>query len=244
LSRSVRLLTDVLSLTKPKAFSRTLRVRKIVRQIVLNMRLQDAWLYDLAGMLSLIGCVVLPEEILDKISQGAQLTKQEQSIYQSYPIIGFRLLSDIPRLEPVAYMIRDQQKSYATDISHATTSETRKYELGAQILKVALEYDRMTGNEVTHKAAVEFLAAHTVEYNPEVVAALGADEIINENWNAMLTDVQSANLGMILAEDIYTKDGELLVRKSQQITRLVLEQLQLVSEKAGIVEPFRVLVPA
>jgi response regulator RpfG family c-di-GMP phosphodiesterase len=244
LNKSVRLLTDVLSLTNPEAFSRTLRIRKIVRHIVTYLRLYDTWVYDLAGMLSLIGCVVLPANIIEKVFQGKDLSKHDQSIYQSYPIIGYRLLADIPRLELVAGIIRDQQKSFSTYPSLPATSEMRKQQLGAQILKVALEYDRLIQDEVSHQDAVTMLANNERDYNPEVVQALGPAEILSLNWAAKLIDIKGASTGMVLAEDVYSTNGDLLVNKSQQITTAVLERLHLIAEGEGVVEPFRVLVPA
>ncbi len=150
LSNTVKLLSEVLSLTNPMAFSRTLRLRRIVRQVATNLKLRDAWQLELAAMLSQTGCVTLPTDILEKVYAGTQLTKNEQSLFSSHPLIGYKLLINIPRLEVIASIIKDQQKPFEEYPAQFETGEARKIAQGAQILKVALDYDQLIHNDVAH----------------------------------------------------------------------------------------------
>jgi hypothetical protein len=56
---SVKVLTEILALVNPAAFSRASRIHQTVLGIVRQLKLPDAWSYEIAAMLSQIGCVAL-----------------------------------------------------------------------------------------------------------------------------------------------------------------------------------------
>jgi response regulator RpfG family c-di-GMP phosphodiesterase len=244
LSNSIRLLTEVLSMVSPSAFSQTLRIRKIVRAIAHNLTSHSAWQYELAAMLSQIGCVALPSSLLEKVYQGQDLTKNEMSMFASHPIIGYRLLEGIPRIGDVPQMVRDQQKDYYDYDEKPGTTDVRSSELGAQILKAAIDYDRLVQYGTPHQDVIKILSNERRKYNPKVIKALGEDPIQNDKWKFKMTMVDSLDLGMVADQDILTKDGFLVTAKSQEISPPVLERLQLLAREVGIVEPFRVRVSA
>jgi response regulator RpfG family c-di-GMP phosphodiesterase len=242
LNQSINLLTEVLCLANPIAFNRTLRLRKVVKHIVQELKLYDGWQVELAAMLSLTGYVVLPPSLLNKINTGEPLTKNEQNMFFSYPFIGYRLLRNIPRLESIANMVKDQQKRFCDYASSMQPQSTNKVDLGAQILKVALDYDDLIQCGISHIEAIRILKTREGDYNPNVVNIFGENEILINSYTVKMVDVNSVVLGMILDEDVITKKGEILVSKRQEVTEAVMERLQLISLGTGVVEPFRVLV--
>jgi response regulator RpfG family c-di-GMP phosphodiesterase len=240
LNRSVRLLTEVLSLANPTAFNRTLNIRRISSHIARQLRLADAWQIELAAMLSQMGCMVLPPGLLERVNTGKTISFSEQSMYSSHPFIGHRLLQNIPRLEPIAVMVKDQQKRYSEYNSpNAPISET-KTNLGAQILKVAIDYDRLILSEFSHTDAIAILQGRDGEYNPKLVKALGEGVLPDEGLTVKIVDINGLANGMILDEDIFAKDGSMLFNKHQEVTQAVIERLRLIQNEKGIVEPFRV----
>ena len=58
-----------------------------------------------------------------------------------------------------------------------------------------------------------------------------------------LVTAQDVTLGMILAENVYTKKDLLLVAKGKEVTYTVLKGLRNFSQGIGIQEPFHVYVP-
>ncbi len=240
LNRSVRLLTEVLSLANPTAFNRTLNIRRISSHIARQLKLADAWQIELAAMLSQMGCVVLPPGLLERVNTGMTISFSEQSMYSSHPFIGYRLLQSIPRLEPVAVMVKDQQKRYSEYSTPNTPSTETKTNLGAQILKVAIDYDRLILSEFSHADAIAILQGREGEYNPKLVKALGEGELPEEGLSVRIVDVNGLTAGMILDEEIFAKDGALLFNKHQEVTLAMIERLRLIQYEKGIVEPFRV----
>ena len=67
LTGSVEVLSEILSLVNAPAFGRAQRIRRYVAHIVTALGLPNRWQYELAALLSLIGCVTVPVDILDKI---------------------------------------------------------------------------------------------------------------------------------------------------------------------------------
>jgi ActR/RegA family two-component response regulator len=105
LSGSIQVLTDVLSLINPAAFSRAERTRRYIHHIVAEMSLANPWQYEVAAMLSQLGCVTLSPETIDAVYRGEPLSPDEQAQYDAHPSVAAELLSKIPRLEPIAWMI-------------------------------------------------------------------------------------------------------------------------------------------
>jgi response regulator RpfG family c-di-GMP phosphodiesterase len=242
LNRSVRLLTEVLSLAAPTAFNRTLNIRRISSHIARRLKLNDAWQIELAAMLSQMGCVVLPPGLLERVNAGEPISFSEQSMYSSHPFIGYRLLQNIPRLESIAMMVKNQQKRFNEYDSTKTSLLETKTNLGAQILKVAIDYDRLILGETSHADALNFLQGREGEYNPKVVKTLAEGELPEEGLTVKLLDVDGLLSGMILDEDVCAKDGELLFSKHQEITQTMIERIRLVQNGKGIIEPIRVFI--
>ena len=88
LNGSVAVMTEVLSMVSPLAFSRASRIRRYVRHMATRLNLSDSWQFDLASMLSQIGCIAVPSDILEKLYTGMALTAEEQNTFASHPCVG------------------------------------------------------------------------------------------------------------------------------------------------------------
>ena len=59
-------------------------------------------------MLSQIGCVTVPPDVLDKSYNGQVLNAEEQELLSSQASLGHDMVAKIPRLEVVAKMVANQ----------------------------------------------------------------------------------------------------------------------------------------
>lgn len=168
----IEVLTEILGMVNPVAFSRATRIKHYVRDIAVQLQLSNLWQLEVAAMLSQIGCIILPADILDKMYAGESLTEDEQELFSSHPSVGSNLVANIPRLEPIASMIERQQESFRAQLLLPETSPEYTVVLGSQILKVALDLDQLVVGGLSPKAALAELHKQPDEYNPEVVAAL------------------------------------------------------------------------
>ena len=81
-----------------------------MHHVVSVMKLGNPWQYEVAAMLSQLGCVTLAPETIDAVYKGETLSENEQVQYDAHPGVAGSLLSKIPRLEPIAWMISHQNK--------------------------------------------------------------------------------------------------------------------------------------
>jgi response regulator RpfG family c-di-GMP phosphodiesterase len=172
LTGCVEVLTDILSLINPPAFSRAARIKQYVISIAQQLQLPNQWQLEVAAMLCQIGCVTVSPAILEKDYAGKPLTNDEQELYAAHPSVGSTLIGHIPRFEPVARMIAGQQNPFGSYALLPDSAEEREIMLGAQVLKVALGFDQAVAGGLSPKAALEELRGRPQEYNPELVVAL------------------------------------------------------------------------
>jgi FixJ family two-component response regulator len=88
LSGSLQVLTEVLSMVNPAAFSRAERARRYIHHVVTSMKLGNPWQYEIAAMLSQLGCVTLAPETIDAVYSGKKLSPSEQEQYDSHPNVA------------------------------------------------------------------------------------------------------------------------------------------------------------
>jgi len=242
LSGSIKVLTDVLSLVNPAAFGRASRVRRIARRLAEQMKAEKAWAIDLAAMLSQIGCVTLPPETLEKLYHGRPLTDEECEMFHSHPSVGRGLVGNIPRLEAVAEIIAYQEKRFDGGGVPADSRRGTDIPLGARILKVALDFDAAKSANLSELEAVVRLRQREGWYDPGVLSALEAVSGVEETYEIREVMLRELSSHMILADDIRTTGGVLLVCKGQEATPYLRQRLNNYSKHARVREPIRVLV--
>ncbi len=246
LTGSIKVMTEILSMVNRTAFSRAERMRGFVSDLVKTMKLQDAWQYEVAAMLSQIGCMMLPHRLLEKVAKLEHLTAEEDELYRSHPAVASKLLNRIPRLGMISQMIEGQLRSFRSFDKVERESGNEHIALGSQILRAALDYDSLIMLGRSNSEVIRVFEQRTGEYNPAIVAALkkllvsGASQKAEQIIDIGVSEVR---IGMIADQDIMGMDGMLLVPKKHQITYPVLLLLRNVAKESGVCEPFRVRVP-
>jgi response regulator RpfG family c-di-GMP phosphodiesterase len=238
LKGSVKVLSELLSLSNPTAFSCGYRIKNIVVELAQLLQLGHIWKYEVAALMSQIGCITLPNDILNKKHANIDLTPGENEMYRNHPKVGASLLADIPRLESVVGMISEQLRRYDEFIEE--TSSDEESVMGAQILRVALDYDLLLFQGKKHKEAIKELSLEKGVYNPGILKVLNEVKLTDEHIRIVSLKVQDISIGMIVEEDILAKNGTLLAPKGQEITWSVLQGLSNFSKQVGVREPIRV----
>lgn len=218
LSASVQTLTDILSLTNPTAFGRSMRVRHQVRQLTALLETENAWQADLAAMLSQIGCITIPEETLQKVYSGSELAPDELRMLQEHPQVAHNLLAHIPRLEPIAEAIAYQEKRFDGGGNPHDSLAGRDIPIAARILKVALDFDKLLQAKISHLDALKEIERRQDWYDPEIVAALKTTVCSETVYETERINIDDLKAGMILAEDVVTVKGMLLISSGHEIT--------------------------
>ena len=242
LSGAIKVLTDVLGLVNPAAFSRAVRMSRYVQHIVKKFHLEGGWRFEVAAMLSQLGCVTLDTDTLEAIYAGRKLSREEQARLDAHPSVGADLLSNIPRLEPVARMIALHET--VPPSKHIPGKEHFDVvKLGAQILRVALAYDQCLSTGQTHLQAMRELSSRPEQLEWAIVEALTDLEVEPVHLQVKACRICDLDCDMVLQEDVRTNNGLLIVAKGQQITYPLLVRLRNFWERKSIASSVMVRVP-
>ncbi len=239
---AVKTLTDILSLVSPSAFSQASRIKRYVQHIATRLELPDIWEFELAAMLSQIGCVTLPPKVLEKVYAGIVLSPDEQKMFSEYPEIGGSLLRSIPRLESISDMIKAQQQRFHRSTEGDDFQAEDRAALGGHILKVALDLDRLLAHDLEVEDALRQLTKQPDVYIPEVLDALEDLEVRPDKMMVKAVKVSELDTWMILDEDVYAEGGLFIAPKGQEVTPTVLGRLHNFAKNIGVAEPIRVVV--
>ena len=241
---AVKVLTDVLSLTNPTAFGHAARVRRFVQKLCEELKVDNSWQFDIAAMLSQIGCVTVPQDTLDRICDGRTLKPEEVQMLEAHPAVGRDLVANIPRLENIAQIIAYQQKRFDGSGIPADPVAGHDIPLGARMLKVALDYDTFKWSGKTDMQALVELRGRVGWYDPDVLAAMEVVIGFEASFEIREIGIMELTGQMILAENITTTDGTLLVSKGQEVTASLGQRLRNFARNKRIEEPILVLVQA
>lgn len=240
LKGSIKVLSELLSFTNPTAFSSGVRIRSKVMQIAEQLSIDCLWHLEIAALMSQIGCVTLPNEILKKVFAGIELSAEEAEMYNSHPQIGATLLVSIPRMKKVAYIIENQLKPFS---AYGPDEDDPDQSLAAQILKAVFDYDRLICQGVEHNDVQKLMAKRSGEYNPLVLEKTKHIKALDKSSEIAHLKIKDLSVGMVIEDSVMAKNGMLLAPKGQEITWPVLQGLLNFSRQMGVVEPIRVSVP-
>jgi len=236
----VEILTELLSASNPRAFSRASRVRRLVRHLLPKVELERPWEVEISAMLSQLGCITISGDTLKAIYEGKEVEKEQKALFQNHPKLGFDLVNRIPRMETIATIILYQQH----DVTQKKDSSEEEIPLGARILKIVLDYDSFLIAEGNLNHAMGALEKNKQAYDPTLF-----DHLINvifeleEKYEKKTVDLQDIRDNMILDEDIKLKNGTLLFEKGQEVNTLIRTKLADSVGEDGIKETLQVLIP-
>jgi response regulator RpfG family c-di-GMP phosphodiesterase len=243
LKGSIKVLMDVLAMVSPVTFSRASRLKRYVLHAASELRLEDAWRYELAAMLSQLGCVALDPDTVHKALAGLDLSEDEADAFNAHPSVAEHLLANIPRLEEVTAIVARQHEPFRSGDTNPDPRRRDVVSLGAQLLHAATEFDRLTTNGLSARSAAAQLAGQGDRYDPAIADALGSAEVGTEGHDARSLTVADLQPRMVIARDVRSSDGRLLVTEGQEVTFPVLARLRMWSQRIGVEEPLRVFVP-
>ncbi|MES0372283.1 MAG: HD domain-containing phosphohydrolase, partial [Mariprofundaceae bacterium] len=241
---SVRVMSQILSLVNPIAFSSTSRIKFYMKHVAKELGLPGGWRFELAAMLCELGCITLPIETLSKVSAGQPLNHNEQEIFDAHPGIAADLLKNIPRLGMISKMIQHQRVN-CSDHQGADDRTLPKDTalLGGYMLRIALDFDHLSGQNMTISKVIETMRARTGVYHPTILDAMATVERVERKMEIRTMNIKEIDVFMLADEDIKTKGGLLLMVKGQEVTKPTLDRLHSFYRTAGIEEPVRMQIP-
>jgi response regulator RpfG family c-di-GMP phosphodiesterase len=214
----IKALVDILALTNPVAFGRATRVSGLASELAAATSNKGFWQLEAAAMLSQIGYISLPTELVEKLYYGTRLTPEERVLADGAPYVAQKLLSRIPRLEPVIEIL-------AASRQETNDRPAGLIKLGADILRLVLEYDAQIVQGRPVPAAVEALRTPMGRYDKKLIENLESlVGVAVGHREVMEVAVGRLAAGMVLVDDLRTQVGTLLVPKGFEVTETFLER--------------------
>ncbi|HIE13420.1 MAG TPA: response regulator [Desulfotomaculum sp.] len=239
---SIKMLVDILSMLNPVAVNQASRLRNMARRIGMRLQVKRLWELELAAMLSQIGYVTIPPNILEKRAKGEPLTEKEERVFLSCPQVGRDLLSNIPRLEGVAEAIAYQLKQYDGGGFPEDDRKGKAIPFIARVLKVVLDYDALVQAGKTVAEAVAIMRAREAWYDPAVLGALEAESLaVGEGLIVRSVSLDELLPGMVLAENITDGRDVILVPKGYEISEVLKTRLLNFARFGTVSQPIKVL---
>ena len=243
LNETIRVLGDILSFVNPDAWGRALRITQYVKKILSRIGSKSKWRFETAARLSQIGCVILPESIMLKIDKGEDLTEEETQLFNMHPQIGSGFLSNIPRMGQVAEIIAYQEKHYNGGGVPVNPKKEKEIPLGARILKVVIDFDLLESKGIAKQEAINAMKAKEGVYDPSILSLLS--ELVSDDTGDRVHEIPISELsaGMVLADDVFTMDGNLLFSKGLEFTEHTAKFVKELAHTSTIREPIKVTQP-
>ncbi len=243
LTKSLKLLSDILAIVNPEAFGRGSRIKRYVKKIAHELGKKDLWLYKTSAMLSQISCITIPEETMKKINRGQLLDEKEVELALSYPALAAKWINTIPRMEEVAKIVSYQKKNYDGSGMPEDNISKDDIPLGSRILRVCLDFDTFEIQGHKKRPAIEMLKKGAEKlYDSKIVKALEKVLETERRYQVKTVDIKQLDKKMILNKDIKTKSGSLLLSRGQEISITMIEHLTPYVLNHDIVNEFEVLV--
>lgn len=247
LNGSIKVMVDILSVQNPLIFAQASRLRKIAHELGWALQLNESlWELELAALLSQIGAVTVPGNILKRWQAGVALKDDEMDMVRSIPRMGALLIKKIPRLERIAEGVLYQHCTYGKPLDEKSPVGDQ-IPLISRILKIVVDFDLTQENTLGTVAAIKAMTTRKLEYDPRLLETfrskvLRIDEQFTStgaktNLGEKQIFVDDLRSGMVLTRDIKDKHGALIVSRGTIVTDVLRFKLVNYFRSQAIITP-------
>jgi response regulator RpfG family c-di-GMP phosphodiesterase len=241
LNGSIKVLTEILSIVEPQSFGRAQLLKSSLHTLSKTMPIPDLWALDMAAMLSQIGHVTIPPEIIVKAHHKQPLLDVEAGMLERVPEIGHNLLANIPRMEQVADIVLYQDKRFDGTGFPDDAKKSADIPFGARVLKPLSDLLHLESAATPRVVALSQLRGRQGWYDPEILEqvckcfAPADTEVYQETPHGV--SAKDLRIGQVLLSDVTTSHGQLLISAGHVISETHLERIRNFARVAGIREP-------
>lgn len=228
---ALKVLVELLTMQNENIAKQSTFYRTLAKKIANRLGEQNTWSLEIAAILSQIGYLAIPNDIINRKLLGLYLNKEESQMFNQHPKIGRDLLNKIPRLEQVAEAVGNQFENYKKSVTPLADS----------ILQVLAEFNLLTANNKTYAEAIDAIANAHSRFNPAVVEALEI-EITKLEGGVLVRSYTLTQLpiGSILVQDLFDANGILLLPKGMEVSEIMLYKLINYNKVTKVIQPIKV----
>jgi CheY-like chemotaxis protein len=224
---SIGALVDILGIVNPIAFGRGSRIKRLALDLAAAAGLAPSWELEAAALLSQLGYVSLPIELVEKAVNGEALNVDEAQLLGDAPKLTQSLLARIPRLENVGAILAHASRATAGREPPAPAIAER-----ALILMNVLEFDALTSIGESAETAIATLRARGGAKSAPLLAQLAALQGMVDS-GPELREMRLCEVlpGMIIMDDVRTDLGTLLVSRGYEVSQSFVLRMRNLSPR-------------
>ena len=260
LTGTINLLYDLMASIDPGRHSRGLWMRDTVREVAQSIDiLKGRWEIEVAALLSQVGAISLPRELLkDRLSgddeksdekdclSGDDEKSDESQLSNLILETGTELVGRIPYLEAVSKIIRYQHKRFDGSGFPEDSVAGHDIPLGARVLKILHDfrkYDKQYHNRYRIQTRMRSVPG---VYDTELMELIipicplpyGVEAEENDRLELYAKDLK---VGQKLLSHVRTVDNVIVVGAGNRLSPTFLARIKSLAANTGIQEPIVVL---
>ncbi len=237
---SIRVFANLIELREGASAGHSRRVADLARKIAVKLGFTPGDVQDvmLAGLLHDVGKIGLPDELLSK--PVSHMSGDELGLLRKHPITGQAALMGLENLRQAGTFVRSHHERWDGQ-GYPDRTSGLAIPFGARVIAVANDFDglqigTLSPRKLKQEEALAFIQQNRGKrYCPQVVDALidvlGASEAVSSTTN----EVNPAALkpGMVLARDLVTRDGVMLLAADFVLDESLIRQLRELEASEG-----------
>jgi CheY-like chemotaxis protein len=238
----IKVLTEMLSLVNPLAFSRAVRIKRLTQYVADSIKLPDAWTLELAVMLSHLGYVGMPPELLERAYTGKPIDANEKALLAGASKTAHNLMSGIPRIDAVLAIVDKLGEPLPAleGVQHGTKEGQVPW--AVNVILTAERADQLSFSHPLPRMIADVLKAE--KYNRIITEALSRAKFPSlEQRKTLQITARELESGMFLVEDALSDAGVLMAKGGQEVTPTIAVLLKRMAARQNLKEPLTVSVP-
>lgn len=230
LSGSVKLLTDILAMSRPEVFEKAAKVQRWARRLAPHLDMKRDWELDLAAMLYELGTLSLSDDLVQKKASGQPLTDAEADSITESAQAAYKLLSNIPHMSSVAKAVLYSNKCFDGQGFPADDVKGHDIPKVSRVLKILIDLSNdSTGSgrvrdfkkmiERRHMYDLEILKIAFDHLRRPAGSADAEGEVLNLTVHQLVA-------GDVAHRDIMDKNEQLLLSAGSSLTDVTIHRLR------------------
>ncbi|WP_374486660.1 HD domain-containing phosphohydrolase [Zoogloea sp.] len=238
---SIRVFSNLIELREGLISGHSRRVADLGRKLANRLGFAPAEAQDvmIAGLLHDIGKIGLPDELLGK--PVSHMSGDELGVMRKHPVTGQAALMGLENLRRAGTFIRGHHERWDGQ-GYPDRLSGLAIPYGARVLAVANDFDglqigTLSPRKLKAEEAVAFIQQNRGKrYCPQVVDALIAELGAGDTAAAIGNEHTPSSLkaGMVLARDLVTRDGVMLLAADFVLDDNLIRQLRELEASEGI----------
>ncbi len=233
---SIKVFSGMIEMRSVHLAGHSRRVADLARKIAMKMGQDTREVQEifLAGLLHNIGKIAFSDEL---IAMPFNLMNGENlGLYRKHPVRGEQLLMPLEDLRNIAKIIRSQQERF-DGLGFPDKMAGLDISIGARILAISSDYYNLQIGVMTQRrlgadeAKALVMKSSGTRYDPVVVNAFhevtgGIPSRPDEVKQGVMLAATQLEPGMIIARDLVTSEGSLLLSAEHVLNERLIQQIQ------------------